>query len=409
MRTPLRRLIVPLLLLVLALALRTRLAGLDPAHAGLVQLLPWVALTASAALAVLFNRARLCAAALGLLSAYAALPRDAAALLTDATTLSVYSMISILMPALVLGLLFTPERGLRGGRGMLIVAQIPLWFLAGWCVVASAGADAPSWLLAHLRPGAHPASLLSNRAAMLLGTAFVAGLVLLELRGDEDTAALTGTLPFVSVALGLLDREGMAAVMFGAAGIALVASLLRSSHDMAFRDELTGILGRRALNDRLRGLGRRYAIAMVDVDHFKQFNDIYGHDIGDDVLKMVAQHLDTVGGGGIAHRYGGEEFCITFPGRNVAQCIPHLEAVRRAIGRYRLVLRDSTQRDVPARVAKARRGRRRQPRGAETVSVTISIGIAERSARCPTPEAVIEAADAALYRAKEKGRNCVVY
>jgi diguanylate cyclase (GGDEF)-like protein len=409
MRTPLGRLIVPLLLVVLALALRTRLVAPGPAYAGLVQILPWLALPAAAALGVLFNRARLCAAALGLLAAYAVLPRDAAMLPTDARALGVYSLISILMPALVLALLFTPERGLRGGHGKIVVAQIPFWLLVGWGVVAWAGAEAYPWLLAHLHPGAQPGLLLSLRALALLATAFAAGVVLLVLRGDEDTAALTGTLPFVSAALGMLDRDGMAPVMFGAAGLALVLSLLRSSHDMAFRDELTGILGRRALNERLKGLGRRYVIAMADVDHFKQFNDTYGHDVGDDVLKMVAQQIDDVGGGGIAYRYGGEEFCIVFPGRSIAQCVPHLEAVRRAVGRYRLVLRDSAQRDVPARVAKARRGRRRQPRGAESVSVTISVGVAERSGRCPTPETVVEAADAALYRAKEKGRNCVVY
>jgi diguanylate cyclase (GGDEF)-like protein len=199
----------------------------------------------------------------------------------------------------------------------------------------------------------------------------------------------------------------MPEAMLCAAGINLSVSLLRSSHEMAFRDELTGLLGRRALNDRLKGLGRRYTIAMLDVDHFKQFNDSWGHDTGDEVLRMVAAQIDRVRGGGTAYRYGGEEFCIVFPGRSMEQCRPHLEEVRRAVARYRLMLRDSKHRAVPAHIARSRRGRRTQPRGAGSVSVTISIGMAGREGGLTTPEKVIESADAALYRAKNEGRNRV--
>jgi len=72
---------------------------------------------------------------------------------------------------------------------------------------------------------------------------------------------------------------------------------------------------RRALIERLPSLGRRYTVAMVDVDHFKNFNDTYGHDAGDQVLRMVASRLGEVSGGGTAFRYGGEEFTILFPGK----------------------------------------------------------------------------------------------
>ena len=70
---------------------------------------------------------------------------------------------------------------------------------------------------------------------------------------------------------------------------------------------------------------------MIDIDHFKQFNDAHGHHIGDQVLKLVAGRLAKVAGGGIAYRYGGEEFSVLFPDRNAAQARPHLEAVRGAI------------------------------------------------------------------------------
>ena len=83
---------------------------------------------------------------------------------------------------------------------------------------------------------------------------------------------------------------------------------------------------------------------MTDVDHFKKFNDTYGHDVGDQVLRMVAARLKKVTGGGKAYRYGGEEFTIVFAGKTMEECQPHLEAVREAIENYAMQLRDKDSR-----------------------------------------------------------------
>jgi diguanylate cyclase (GGDEF)-like protein len=189
-----------------------------------------------------------------------------------------------------------------------------------------------------------------------------------------------------------------------AACAALAVAVLQDSYRMAFRDELTGLPGRRALNDRMKGLGRRYVIAMVDVDHFKRFNDTHGHDVGDDVLRMVASRLARVGGGGKAFRYGGEEFTVLFPRRSLGDALPHIEALREAIQGTRMALR------APGRPAKDSVGRKRRgaaPAARRTVAVTVSIGVADRDERHTTPEAVVAAADKALYRAKRGGRNKV--
>ena len=85
----------------------------------------------------------------------------------------------------------------------------------------------------------------------------------------------------------------------------------RSAYELAYRYQLTGLKGRRAMDEHLQALGRHYAIAMIDIVHFKRFNDTHGHEIGDEVLKMVALEIDQVGGGGSAYRYGGgEEFSV---------------------------------------------------------------------------------------------------
>jgi len=185
------------------------------------------------------------------------------------------------------------------------------------------------------------------------------------------------------------------------AELMVTIAVLQDTFRMAFRDELTGIPSRRALNERLAGLGNRYTIAMIDVDHFKKFNDTYGHDLGDQVLKMVGAHINAVSGGGKAFRYGGEEFTVLFPGKDIPESIPHLESLRREIESYRLALR-ATDRPKKTKGGKRQKGGWRDK---DAVSVTVSIGVAERNERLANPQAVIDAADRALYRAKDKGRN----
>jgi diguanylate cyclase (GGDEF)-like protein len=188
----------------------------------------------------------------------------------------------------------------------------------------------------------------------------------------------------------------------GAAGLVLVFAVLEHGYDIAYRDELTGLPGRRAFNSVMEQLGGTYAIAMCDVDHFKRFNDTYGHDVGDQVLRMVAAKLSQVGGGGRAFRYGGEEFLLVFRGRSAREAEPFVESLRRSIADAGFVLRSP---DRPA--SKPRGARETKQTNAPRVNISISIGLAERSTRHSTPELVLDAADATVYRAKEAGRNCL--
>ncbi|MBE7927534.1 GGDEF domain-containing protein [Pseudomonas saudiphocaensis] len=201
----------------------------------------------------------------------------------------------------------------------------------------------------------------------------------------------------------VFKQPGALNVLSSVVMLILVVSIAQEAYQMAFRDELTGLPGRRALNERLQRLGRHYVIAMADVDHFKAFNDTHGHDVGDQVLRLVASRLRKIGGGGRAYRYGGEEFTLVFPGRNLDDCLPHLEAVRQAVESYRMQLRDKANRPKAAQQGKRRRG----SGSGSQVSVTISIGVAERLLEQRNPEEVIKAADQALYSAKNAGRNCI--
>jgi diguanylate cyclase (GGDEF)-like protein len=184
----------------------------------------------------------------------------------------------------------------------------------------------------------------------------------------------------------------------------IAVAVAHEAYQMAFRDELTGLPGRRALNEHLQRLGRTYVLAMADIDHFKKFNDTHGHDVGDQVLRLVAQQLAKIGGGGKAYRYGGEEFTLVFPGKTIEQCLPHLEVVRAAVEGYHLQLRESAKRPHDAQQGRQKRG----AKSASSVAVTVSIGVAQRQAEQPDPEDVLKGADKALYEAKNAGRNKVL-
>ncbi|QTT86512.1 GGDEF domain-containing protein [Pseudomonas chlororaphis] len=184
----------------------------------------------------------------------------------------------------------------------------------------------------------------------------------------------------------------------------IAAAVAHEAYQMAFRDELTGLPGRRALNERMQRLGRNYVLAMSDVDHFKKFNDTHGHDVGDQVLRLVASKLSKVSGGGRAYRYGGEEFAVVFAGKTLEECMPHLEVIRETIANYSIQLRNQESRPQDDQQGRQRRG----AAAASSVSVTVSIGVAERQMEHRSPEEVLKSADQALYSAKGAGRNCVM-
>jgi len=203
---------------------------------------------------------------------------------------------------------------------------------------------------------------------------------------------------------------------FATAAFILAFSMVETSYMLAYHDELTTLPSRRAFQEALLRLAPPYSIAMVDIDHFKRCNDTYGHDTGDQVLRLVASRLARVTGGGQAYRCGGEEFAIIFPGKATKDVVDHLEQLRASIeaGSFRLRGQDRRQQlRGPDRRTRSARERTKsgsniselsRVSGPTEISVTASIGVATSSQRMLAEE-VIQAADKALYRAKAAGRN----
>lgn len=161
----------------------------------------------------------------------------------------------------------------------------------------------------------------------------------------------------------------------------------------ALTDALTGIPNRKFFDARLQEAAREalsedeaMSLVLCDIDHFKRFNDNYGHQIGDQVLRLVARTLsDSVKGRDTPARFGGEEFAIILPHTNLQQATIVADQIRNGISRRRFVGKDTRD---------------------DYGSVTLSFGVAQYRANEELSE-LVRRADAALYHAKHEGRNCV--
>jgi diguanylate cyclase (GGDEF)-like protein len=392
------RLVIPVALLVLGMLLRAYIPALGAEALTLLGYLPYLLAIVAGMLSLQFNRGRFLLLSLVTACSYWLIQSQLQVSLTDPAAAVSYKTLGIALPAVFLLLLAVPERGIWNVFGLAYFAAA-----VGLCLLA--------YLVVLLMPNALPLwpgekYVLPVGASIGYGLVLAAGVGMLCWRDTETEAAVFISALGTGLLLALFYLPKLSMALFVAVGISQVISVLRSSHAMAYRDDLTGLLGRRALNERLRGLGGRYSLAMLDVDYFKKFNDTHGHDVGDEVLKLVASQIDKVGVGGTAFRYGGEEFCIVFPRRAAEECVDALEQLRTAIASYKMVLRDKSQRPRLNKDGSQRRGRKSAEK---IVSVTVSLGLAERSDSCPRPDDVSKAADSHLYKAKQAGRNCLVY
>lgn len=307
---------------------------------------------------------------------------------------------TVLVPLNLAILALLPDRGIGTRGGMIRLAA--LGAQAG--VVILLAMTAPE-----MRPVAPLARIEVPALAIALGSAGLAYVVALVTLGATTViradAPARGLLWATVAALAAhLGHGGGTVYLLSVAGLVLVVAALDDAHTLAFRDALTGLPSRRELDELLARTASHYTLAMVDVDRFKAFNDRHGHDVGDQVLRMVATRLEETGGGARVFRYGGEEFTIVFRGLALEEATPYLEAMRERVGGTPFGVRAANR---PK--GKSRRARRGRGKGArKQLKVTVSAGAAERTDRLESPEQVLKAADRALYRAKKAGRNRVV-
>ena len=379
------------LLLLLSLAARAGLlTAWWPAAAPTVS---WTVFIAAILLAWRFHRSR---------ALYALTAIALTELLLERVGTQAFGAAALLLPLNLAAAGLLRERGVISRAGLLrllalllqpaLAAAALLLFPVASATFLLGPFSSSEWLARFAVPQPSLAAFVVAAVALCVGYA---------IRRSAQDSALIWALASAFLALDSRGSGPLTTLYLTAAALIVGLSVVEISHRLAYHDELTGLPGRRALEEALAAAGGRTTVAMVDVDHFKRFNDRYGHDAGDQVLKMVAARLSETGGGGQAFRYGGEEFTILFRGRGAEQALPHLERVRRAVAAQSFAIRAGGRPKMkPKRPAPSEKQARR-------AFVSVSIGVAEAASSQDILSA-LKRADRALYRAKDGGRNRVV-
>lgn len=368
--------------------------------------LPYLAFCLLGFLALKFNQGRTFFVAVAWLTAYALLRNWPARADSLVSTHELIDAIAVGLPAATLGVLLFAEGRVVGALGALrlcIAVATPLALIA----VAGADIEAGTYLF-------YPEAAKGLWQIPLLAPALVVvAAVVLGLSADRHARYVAHTAAAalfpVTIALNKTALAEVSAAPGHAAGIGFsvcafifIYSLYRAYWEKAYVDELTEVLNRRALNEKMYGMGRHYAMTMVDIDHFKAFNDAYGHAQGDTVLRFLAAHLERAFPGHV-YRYGGEEFCVLFDGATLKTSARRIEAVRHLVSSKDFHIRLPQQ----ARNRTSAEDRGKHQGSPVRVHINFSAGVASRSGPLETPEHVLELADKALYAAKANGRGRV--
>ena len=314
----------------------------------------------------------------------------------------IYSLVCLVIPINIALFSFFKERGIFSIWGFVRIGFIIFQFLFLFWQINSEQRNLLYLINRNFLPiDLHPLISMSQMSIICFLISFIILTIRRILYKSYQDISFIGVLFALFFALDSNKSQQLYSTFFAISGIILIISIIQDTYSMAFFDELTGLPSRRALEQDMMKLGIKYVIAMLDIDFFKKFNDSYGHDTGDEVLKLVASTIKDVGGGGKSFRYGGEEFTILFPGKNIDDVLPHLEELRQKISKRGFTLRGK---DRPKRKPKSR-SKSSQP--SKQVYLTVSIGVSLKNEKFKTPDTVLKSADTALYRAKNKGRNCV--
>src|ERR1700757_181392 len=334
---------------------------------------------------------------------------------TPSVVLTIVRIVSVLVPINFVLIAVMHERGFTMES---ISPVVLLLFVESVVVFVFSRISDASPSAAHMH---HAAATMQFQGYALIilaaAGAFLAGRFLYT-RKPADSALLWSLLAFF-LSLRFTGNARISIVYAATAACILATSIIENSYLLAYHDELTTLPSRRAFKEAMLRLQDPYSIAVVDIDHFKKFNDTYGHDTGDQVLRLVASNLGSVTGGGKAYRCGGEEFNILFPGKSTAEVVEHLERLRENIQTSEFRMRGNDRRQAPrgpdrrneknkGRTAKGHVIRElAQDKSPTMLSVTVSIGVATSSRQNADPDLVLKTADKALYRAKANGRNRV--
>jgi diguanylate cyclase (GGDEF)-like protein len=312
-----------------------------------------------------------------------------------------FAIATFLAPLNLLALSLVKEGGCSTWRGiarLLLVLSQP--FLALWLCLPEQSNLAISFQHALLplstagwTPIPQPALLAFGSAIFLLTIKFL-------LYHDPLDSGAVWALLTTCLAIHGLQYGWSPTNFFSAAGLTLFLSLVHASHQRTYRDELTGALGRPAFDETASRLGGKFVVAIVGVDQLKQYQNLYGKQVSEQVLQLVAPKILAAAGAGKVYRLAGDEFTVVFHHRTATDTLATLEQIRKAVEEMTLGLRNQTR---------VREGSRTSRPNAKAIDLPISVSIGVTAAAGDTPSLthVTKAAYRALYEAKGEGGNIV--
>lgn len=394
---------LPLLLTMALTGAMDWVVATSSANHDLIIVLPYILLIVTIPLSQLFNQGRTGMVAILILGSYYIIQTHLQSPLLEGTNKLEFSLLTSLLPLNLLLIQFLPEYRLFSRVGLLYLSSVAAQVAGGVLLINQLKDTDLSWLwesYLYVQPDLSPLPI--NIMIFSVMCTVVSTFIMFKRNQGSDQAIFI-CLFLSGMTFSLFQLDYISSSFFILTASLLLLNLISCSHEFAFDDPLTKLSGRRALEIEMKYLGRLYTIAMLDIDHFKKFNDNYGHDAGDDVLKLVATLMKSTRGGARIFRYGGEEFTILFNGKKAQDCMEYLEELRQNIANYELFLRDLALRpeDDIEGINQRKTKSKKKP-----VNITVSIGVAD-SVELQDPEDVIKAADKALYIAKDTGRNRV--
>lgn len=308
---------------------------------------------------------------------------------------TMFNAVALLLPLNLLALALITEREILVSKEVLrLVLILAQAFLVGWICLPENAVVAAALESPFVDPRYTQWTPLAQASLLAFGAALVLQAVRFTLYRNPVDRGFFWALVAVFIALHGMRAGWSHTNYLATAGLILIVDTYAEIYRSTYYDELTGMGGRVALDQALYNLGNRYAIALIDIDHMKQVNAAHGYPAGDQVLRMVASKVAAVSADGKAFRDDGNKFVAIFPGKPATDVAHSLEELRKSVATSPVTL-------------SARKRWFRKPAAPEPVSVTISVGMAERDERRTTSEQVIKSAEVALARAKSLGGNQV--
>lgn len=308
--------------------------------------------------------------------------------------------VALLLPLNLLGLSWLEERGALTraaafGFGAIVVQMTLVALVASTATAVTSLPFSVNLLPAvwlDWTPISQPAFIASMGVLVVLFVKVV----------REPIPATRGLLWGTACAvLALLSTEGTT-FFFASAILVMTVAAYGTAQTLAATDELTELPDRPSFDEALTHLRKSYSIALVGVDGFKDFNEKYGEETGDQVLRRVGFVLAEIGGGGTGYRYGVDEFAVIFPGKDIDDVHKHLDSVRAQIGGRPFGIRATRHNPWSPEDGTSK------PEGSgKKVLLTVSIGVTERGGKVFDPVQVVGEADQALYKARRAGGNRV--